>query len=312
MLDYGRILITGGTGALGKALLQYERETGRHSQIVILSRDPVRQHEIRQEFQDLNLYFVTGDVADAESVAFAMQGCDLVIHAAAMKHIPEGERDPIFAVQSNVNGSMVVAHMAAQLGVEKVIGISTDKACQPLNAYGATKLLMEKTFQSYDGISQTQFHLVRYGNVIGSTGSVVRVWREMEQRDGVVHATAPFMRRFWLTTAMAIQFIEIALGEERGTIVVPKLKALRMDQMAKYVLKPETKVVYDGRRPGEKDDEIMISPEEMFHTIDIPEKSIYQIWPPGFKCSPDLPPFFGTANAELLTKEEFDEMFGAL
>lgn len=279
---YQRVLITGGTGTLGHAILRRAVQENWGTHFVVLSRDPNKQHLTKEKFPELKLSFVTGDVLWNSAVLMAMNDCDLVIHAAAMKHIPEGERDPVSTAEVNVNGSMIVASAAHVLGIQQVIGISTDKACKPHTVYGASKMMMERVFQAWARVSKTRFNLCRYGNVLGSNGSVLQVWKHMEEKDGIVHATDPNMTRFWLSPSQAVDVILHSLANEpSGTISVPDLPALEMGQMAKWVLKPTTKIIYEGLRPGEKYHEDMISEQEGVYTAVVLGKKMnyFRIYP---------------------------------
>lgn len=308
--DNMKTLITGGSGTLGKAILARAKADGWIENAVVMSRDPMKLQQISRMFPEVEVF--VGDVCSQEDVYEAMRNCGIVIHAAAMKHIPEGERNPIACQAVNVGGSIVVAQMAIMYGVEHVIGISTDKACHALNAYGASKLTMERIFQSMVGTTDTEFHLVRYGNVLGSTGSVIPVWRKMEAEAGVVHATNPDMTRFWLSPAQAVDLILKALDEPSGTVAVPDIKSMRMGDLAKAILKPETQIIYDGLRPGEKMHEEMIGKEETFYTEKIIDKMIYRLWP--FNTTPisDKPTIlpYNSANGPFMSIDEIKELIG--
>jgi len=255
-----KILVTGGAGTLGRAFVRRSTREDWPADFTIYSRDPVKHQAMAREFPACR--FVLGDVCDERAIHFAVAGHDIVIHAAAQKHIPEGERDPLECFEINVTGSYEVASACARHGVKHMIAISTDKACRPVNVYGLSKLAMERVIQHMAGQGySTQFHLLRYGNVLGSTGSVVSEWRRMAKETGCVTATDPSMSRFWLTTEMAIDLIIAAGYQPSGTILVPLLPKLEMQTMAEYVI-PGIPVTYSGLRPGEKRHEELLTPLE--------------------------------------------------
>lgn len=259
----GKVFITGGSGTLGKAVIRRSYQEGWPCEITVFSRDPVKQFAIKKEYPHVN--FVLGDVTDYQSVYQAMAGHDIVIHMAAQKHIPTGEFNVVQTIDVNLNGSQNVAIAAMANLVKKVVGISTDKAVHSVNAYGATKYLMEKMFQEY-GMGQkiTKFACVRYGNVLGSTGSVIQVWRAMEEEMDQVQATDPNMSRFWLTVDDAVDVVLFALHDSipSGTVVIPMCKSTTMKDLASYVLEPSTHLTYTGIRPGEKRFEELLGKEE--------------------------------------------------
>lgn len=255
----GNILITGGAGYLGRAIVRRAISESWDCAFTILSRDTTKHHTMQVEFPKCR--YVIGDVCDLNGLSKAFAGHDIVIHAAAQKHIPEGERDVRETLRVNVEGSENVCKAAIAAQIDKVVGISTDKACHPVNVYGASKMMMERLFQEYDRMGLTQFHLVRYGNVLASTGSVLTVWRKMLERDGFVMATSPNMSRFWMTVDRAVDAILLSLSGLHGTITIPKIKALDMATFAQYTM-PEARFEYSGLRPGEKLHEELITDEE--------------------------------------------------
>lgn len=264
-----RILITGGAGTLGKAIIQEARNLNLDAEFTVYSRDPLKQHILKKKFPDVR--FVTGDILDGDMLRAAMVGHNYVIHAAAIKHIPECETYPSNAYQVNVVGSQTVAQAAIDAGIERVMGISTDKVCYPLNAYGCTKKMMEHLFHDY-AISgyDTSFQLVRYGNVLGSNGSVIQVWKQMIEANQKITATHPDMTRFWLTERQAAEFVLTALTFSPNNIcVVPRLPALRMADMHEYLF-PDTPIEYLGVRPGEKYHECMLTAEETVFAMHAP------------------------------------------
>lgn len=259
-MHINNLFITGGTGTLGYALVdRYYKQCD----ITVFSRDPVKQFHMKQVFP--NVRFVMGDVRNYNQLSRAMIGHDVVIHTAANKHIPQAEQNVQETIEINVTGSANVAGAALETGVKHVVGVSTDKVCYPINTYGFTKALMERTFQEYSRFGLTKFHLCRYGNVIGSTGSVLQVWnRQMEQ--GVTPTiTERSMTRFWLSIKDAVKIIEQALESPSGTIVIPLAPALSMQQFADYLLPLGQAVEVIGIRPGEKLHESLLTPDERFY-----------------------------------------------
>lgn len=262
------VLITGGTGTLGKALVKTAVSAGFDWNITVFSRDFLKQAAMKKQFPMVR--FVVGDICDYESIYGAMVGHDIVIHAAAQKHIPVAEQYPLEAVRVNVNGSQNVAIAAVMAGVSKVLAISTDKVCYPSSIYGHTKAIMEKMWVNYanDYGSVTDFHLCRYGNVIGSAGSVLQVWERQAAEGGPITITDPTMTRFWLSTAQAVDIVITSLNIEPGTILVPKAPAMSMGDLA-MAFYPEFEHVVIGRRPGEKQDEQMLTDYEVGRCIDL-------------------------------------------
>lgn len=252
------VLITGGAGTLGQAIMKYGEG---HANFTVYSRDPMKHNKLRKQFPATR--FVVGDINDPLSLHKAMVGHDIVIHAAANKHIPECEHFPQNAYDVNVNGSLAVLQAAVEADVERVVGISTDKVCYPVNAYGCTKKMMEHAFMEYALAGfDTEFALVRYGNVLASNGSVIQVWSEMIERDGYITATRPDMTRFWLSQTKAAQLVwATALFADNATCIVPMLPAMDMAALANAVF-PGAQVNYIGLRPGEKYHETMITKEE--------------------------------------------------
>src|SRR5262245_31382829 len=197
------MLITGGTGSLGQALLKYVQVTAPETQIVAYSRDEVKQGELRGQYPEVR--FMLGDVRDYDRLAMAMRGVDVVIHAAAYKQIPSAEANVDEAIATNVLGSINVARAAVHANVQSVVGVSTDKACMPVNAYGATKSLMEKLFQQANEWGDTFFNCVRYGNVLKSRGSIIPLFMRQAEQDIKYTLTDPNMTRFWMTLDDAVK-----------------------------------------------------------------------------------------------------------
>ena len=308
----GNIIVTGGAGFLGRAIVRRAINESWDCAFTILSRDTVKHHTMQVEFP--NCRYLIGDIFDLSGLSKAFAGHDIVIHAAAQKHIPEGERDVREMIRVNVEGSINVARAAIMAQVDKVIGISTDKACHPVNVYGASKMMMERLFQEYDRMGLTEFRLVRYGNVLSSTGSVLTVWQKMLERDGFVTATSPYMSRFWMTVEQAVDAILLSLSEPHGTVTIPKVKALDMATFAKYTM-PEARFEYIGLRPGEKLHEELLTIEERDYTS--VDRNHFRLWPIGNKTNDVLQRNITTRlyqdgyrsdNCEQFTRDELLEM----
>lgn len=265
---YKNVFITGGTGTLGRAILQRADDEQWSSSFTVFSRDPMR-HMAMPDYKNITVRYVMGDIRDYDHLSRSMVGHDLVIHAAAMKHIPQGESEVMYTIETNVIGSYNVALAAVQHKVERVIGISTDKACYPVNTYGATKFLMERIFAEFSRNGRTAFVCCRYGNVIGSTGSVVQVWQQQRERGEKITITDPKMTRFWLSEAQAVDLViesSEAISFPSGTIAIPNAPAVDMFTFAKMVvgedLAPDDIQVV-GVRAGEKTHECLLTAEEM-------------------------------------------------
>lgn len=263
-----RVLITGGAGFLGRGIL---RRVGRGLpwDVTIYSRDEAKQVECRERYP--NVRYVLGDVRDFGRLLTVVDGHDLIIHAAAMKYIPEAEFNAGECVSVNIFGATNVIEAAKEVGVDQVIGISTDKAVQPVNIYGATKMVMERMFADQEvqkipeGRPRTQFKCVRYGNVIGSTGSVIPLFERQMRENGKVTLTDPRMTRFWMGIDEAIDVILVAIDRAGpGSIVVPSARAMTMKDVATTIAGAAIEEI--GVRPGEKSDEMLIHYAESLRT----------------------------------------------
>lgn len=255
----GRVLITGGGGTLGLAIMETARLEGWNAQFTVYSRDPLKHLAVKKLFP--NAAVIVGSILDYDGLLRAMTGHDTVIHAAANKHILRCEAQPSEAVSTNVIGSQNVAWAAINARVQHVVGVSTDKAAYPINAYGATKKLMEHIFFEYDSFSDTEFHLCRYGNVLGSNGSVVQLWERQAAETGEITVTDPQMTRFWLTERQAVGLIEESLNSP--FMVVPALPACTMADMASwYAADRGVRTREIGARPGERQHECLMTREE--------------------------------------------------
>lgn len=265
----GNILITGGSGFLGRAILHRAARENWPARFTIYSRHEDALYRLPHLFPQLNIRCVTGSICNLDRLATAMAGHDTVIHAAAVKFVPEAEYNVLETVEINVQGSINVALAARIAGVMRVIGVSTDKACLPVNLYGATKMIMERTFSEADTWGGPHFICTRYGNVIGSTGSIVPVFRRQLEQYGCVKITDPEMTRFWLRPSDAVDLIVAAsrmIDEFAGSIIVPRPKAAWIDDVARAVA-GEARIEIIGARPGEKRHEALISDYEAARTL---------------------------------------------
>ena len=267
--DDKTILITGGTGSFGnifvKSLLQEENP---HS-IRIYSRGELLQYEMEKKIQDERLRFLIGDVRDKERLSRAMNGVDIVVHAAALKQVPACEYNPIEAVKTNINGAINIIDAALDNNVERMIALSTDKAVHPVNLYGSTKMVAEKLFvqgNAYRGFNRdTKFSCVRYGNVLGSRGSVIPLFLE-QKKTGCITITDERMTRFWLTLEEGVNFVRRCIPlMNGGEIFIPKIPSMRIVDLAQAIA-TEAEVEIVGIRPGEKLHEILITEDEARHT----------------------------------------------
>ena len=260
-----KILLTGGTGSFGQAFVRRVLADRENCTIRVYSRDELKQYEMARSFdQDPRLRFCIGDVRDRDRLDRAMHGIDLVVHAAALKHVPICEFNPAEAVKTNIQGSQNVIDAAIDAGVRRTVALSTDKAVNPVNLYGATKLCAEKLFvhgNVYAGGRDIRFSCVRYGNVMGSRGSVIPLFRRQAE-SGVLTITDRAMTRFWLSLEQAVDLVLEAVGEMKGgEIFVPKIPSMRIVDLARAIA-PTARIEEVGRRPGEKLHEVLLTAEE--------------------------------------------------
>lgn len=261
------ILITGGAGFLGRGIMN--RLGGKGYRFIVYSRDETKQDVCRRSYA---AEYVLGDVQDKIRLASTIMKyeVDTIIHAGAIKYIPEAEKNVNECIAVNVDGSRNVAEVAIACEVSMVVGISTDKACEPVNTYGATKMLMERIWQEY-AWADTKFVLTRYGNVVGSTGSVIPLFQR-QIMEGVVKITDPFMSRFWISINQAVDLILLAMNEESGSLVVPKAQAMTIGNLVSALVRltPEAnpKIEVIGARPGEKRHENIIHQYESVRAKD--------------------------------------------
>jgi len=266
MFNGKNILITGGTGSFGKKYTEILLKNYKPNKIIIYSRDELKQFEMAQKFNDKCMRYFIGDVRDRERLHKAMEDVDIVIHAAALKQVPAAEYNPMEAVKTNINGAENVIDVAIKNEVEKVIALSTDKAAAPINLYGATKLASDKLFIAANnlvGKRKTRFSVVRYGNVIGSRGSVVPFFMKLiKAGEKVLPITHPEMTRFLITLEQGVNFVLKNFERmQGGEIFVPKIPSMKMVDLAK-ALCPECELKIVGIRPGEKLHEVMITRDD--------------------------------------------------
>ncbi len=267
------VLITGGTGSFGRKFVEKVLVNHEPKKLIVLSRGELKQYEMRQMFDESRYpairYFI-GDVRDRERLYRALDGVDVVIHAAALKQVPTAEYNPLEAVKTNVIGAANVIDAAIDRNVKKVIALSTDKAANPINLYGATKLCSDKLFtaaNSYSGRHGTKFSVVRYGNVMGSRGSVIPYFMKM-RKAGILPITHPKMTRFWITLEQAVEFVLSCLGRmEGGEIFVPKIPSMNIVDLARAIA-PECQTEIVGIRPGEKLHEVMVPADDAPYTTE--------------------------------------------
>jgi UDP-N-acetylglucosamine 4,6-dehydratase/5-epimerase len=316
------ILLTGGTGSFGNAFLERVTTTWPDAIVRVYSRDELKQSELRTKFGDRQVRYLVGDVRDRARLTRAVQGVDIVVHAAAMKQVPACEYNPFEAVRTNVLGAQHVVDSAIDARVPKVVALSTDKAVNPVNLYGATKLCQEKIIvqgNAYATQSGTRLACVRYGNVVGSRGSVVPVFREQIARDGRITITDERMTRFWITLPQAVDLVLYALEwMHGGEVFVPKIPSMTITDLAEAIAPGVPREVI-GIRPGEKLHELLITADESRHSID--GGSVYVVLPEQPWWDEKGPAAFGNrlrddfvyasnTNDEWLTVPELQAMLG--
>lgn len=272
MFDNKTILITGGTGSFGKCFVSSILEKYNPEKLIIYSRDELKQFEMKQLYNHPSLRFFIGDVRDKERLVKATKGVDYIVHAAALKHVPVAEYNPMECVKTNIIGASNIVDAAIESNVEKVIALSTDKAANPINLYGATKLASDKIFcaaNNISGLNGTRFSVVRYGNVMGSRGSVVPYFKKLiNDRAAYLPVTHSEMTRFWISLKEGVDLVSTAfecmLG---GEIFIPKIPSIKIVDLAK-AMAPNLPIKIIGLRPGEKLHEIMCPADEAHQTIE--------------------------------------------
>ena len=280
MFNGKSILVTGGTGSFGTRFVKMLLKDYEPKRTIVYSRDEQKHYDLGQKIQHPSLRFFVGDVRDLSRLRLAMRGVDLVVHAAAMKHVPIAEYNPMECVKTNIDGADNVVRASIDCGVDKVIALPTDKAANPVNLYGATKLASDKVFiasNSLAGANGTKFAVVRYGNVVGSNGSVVPFFRRLID-NGADHLpiTDDRMTRFWITLDQGIDFVKTCFEMmEGGELFVPKIPSMRITDLAK-VMAPDLPHKIIGIRPGEKIHEVMITEDDSRSTVELEDRYVIE------------------------------------
>lgn len=321
MIDDSSILITGGTGSFGKEFIRNILRTSRPRRVIVYSRDEWKQSEMQAdpEFQDKSVRFFLGDVRDKDRLCLAMRDVDYVIHAAALKQVPAAEYNPHEFIKTNVNGATNIVEAAIEAKVKRVVALSTDKAVNPVNLYGATKLCSDKVFiaaNSYAGVGGTTFSVVRYGNVVGSRGSVIPLFQK-QRESGSITITNPDMTRFLITLQQGVDFVLSSLKNMvGGELFVPKIPACTVSDLAN-VLAPDCEKNIIGLRPGEKMHEILIPSDEARNVLEFDDHFVIQpvqaFWGNkigilgGVSCSEGFH-YASNQNCEFLSIEELTDL----
>ncbi len=281
MFNNSTILITGGTGSFGNHFIRKILKKYNPKKVIIFSRDELKQYEMQNDIKDKRLRFFLGDVRDLPRLEIAMKNVDFVVHAAALKHVSAAEYNPIEFVKTNITGAENIIYAATRNKVKKVIALSTDKAANPINLYGATKLVSDKLFvsaNSFLGSDETKFSVVRYGNVVGSRGSVVPLFNKLiNKKTNYLPITDKRMTRFWITLDEGVDFVFKSFQRMNGAeIFIPKIPSIKIIDLAK-AMAPNIKIKYIGIRPGEKLHEVMCPKDDAHLTYNF--KDHYVIYP---------------------------------
>lgn len=275
-LKSASVLITGGTGSFGKALTKRLLNSSAR-RVAIFSRDELKQLEMKNKFNDARLRFFLGDIRDSSRLDIALHGVDYVVHAAALKQVDTGEYNPMEFIKTNVIGSQNVIDACVRNGIKKVVALSTDKASSPINLYGATKLTADKLFTAANNYSfsyGTTFSVVRYGNVMGSRGSVIPFFKKLAENDEPFTITDKRMTRFWITLEEAVEFVLESLDiMNGGELYVPRIPSMQIMDLAEAI-KKDFRYVETGIRAGEKLHEEMISPDDSRRTLKLSNRYI--------------------------------------
>ena len=315
------VLVTGGTGSFGRKFVDLMLREYRPQKLIIFSRDELKQHDMRAAgFDHPSLRYFIGDVRDAQRLERAFSGVTVVVHAAALKQVPACEYNPFEAIQTNIMGGRNVIDAAINRGVRRILALSTDKAVNPINLYGATKLCAEKMFiqaNSYSGTQDTRFSCARYGNVLGSRGSVIPLFQEQRKR-GKITITDSRMTRFWITIEQGVRLVVRCIEQMHGgEIFVPKIPSMKLVEMATAIA-PGCDVESIGIRPGEKLHEVLLSEDEARHTVEMDGMYVIQPAHPwwqkeNWKQARPLPDGFcytSDKNPQWLSAEELYELIG--
>jgi len=269
------ILITGGTGSFGKKFTEIVLKKYKPKKLIIFSRDEMKQYEMAQVFNSKNIRYFIGDVRDLGRLHRAFNGVDIIVHAAALKIVPTAEYNPFEVVKTNIMGAENVIDAAIDNGIKKVIALSTDKAANPINLYGATKLCAEKMFIAANNYSPegTDFSVVRYGNVFGSRGSIVPYFKECSKK-GIIPITDKRMTRFWITLRQGVEFVISCIDDMKGgEVFIPKLPSMKVVDLAE-AMAPECRLQIIGIRPGEKLHETLVPADDAKSTIEKKDRFI--------------------------------------
>ena len=280
-IDDTSMLVTGGTGSFGSAFIEHVLKNGRPRRIIVFSRDELKQYEMQQRFKAEDypfLRYFIGDVRDRDRLAMAMRDVDVVVHAAALKHVAAAEYNPFECIRTNVIGAENIVQAAIASGVSRVVALSTDKAANPANLYGASKLAADKIFvagNNLAGKSATRFSVVRYGNVIGSRGSVVPLFRRLvDEKADFLPITDARMTRFWISLEQGVRFVLSSMALMRGgEIFIPKIPSSTVADLA-AIIAPGLKQRVIGIRPGEKLHETLITADDARHTVELDDRYI--------------------------------------
>lgn len=324
MLNGKVVLVTGGTGSFGQKFIETVLDRYQPERLIVFSRDELKQFQMQERFSEREypcIRYFLGDVRDKERLYRAFDGVDIVVHAAALKQVPACEYNPIEAIRTNVMGAANIVDAAIDRNVEKVVALSTDKAANPVNLYGATKLCSDKLFtaaNAYAGKHRTRFAVVRYGNVMGSRGSVIPFFLKMRQ-GGTLPITDPRMTRFWITLEQGVEFVLDSLERmQGGEVFVPKIPSMNIMDVA-HAIAPECTTHVVGIRPGEKLHEVMVPEDDAHNTLEYDNYFVilpshhtagsgYELnggrrCPDNFRYSSDL-------NTEWLSVEQLQSMLG--
>ncbi len=318
------ILVTGGTGSFGNKFSELVLRDHDPKKLIIFSRDEWKQSEMARRFTDDRLRFFIGDVRDKDRLERAFDGVQVVVHAAALKQIPTAEYNPLEVIKTNILGAAHVIDAAIDRGVEKVVALSTDKAANPINLYGASKLCADKLFIAanvYSGSHRTRFSVVRYGNVVGSRGSVIPLFLKV-RKSGILPITDKRMTRFWITLEQGVDLVIQGLDRMHGgEIFVPKVPSMNIMDLAEAIA-PSCQHEVIGIRPGEKLHEVMVPADDARRTLELPDFYVVQPDFPqyretvtqwhGAKPVPEGFSYASDSNTHWLTKEELQRLVGQL
>ncbi len=318
-LENKTILITGGAGFFGKKFVEVVLKSHNPKSIRVYDNREFAGVEMEREIRDDRFRFFFGDVRDKERLNRAMNGVDVVVHAAALKHVPICEYNPLEAIKTNIDGAVNVIDSAIDNKVEKVMAISTDKAVYPVNLYGATKMVAEKLFtqaNSYSGASKTIFSCVRYGNVVASSGSVVPLFKNQHSQNKDITITDEKMTRFWITLEQGVKFVINCIDESRGgEIFVPKIPSMKIIELADVAAPGANKKIV-GIRPGEKLHEVLLTKEEAQHTKEFENHFViepeFPFWDKenykDITCLPKDFEYASNTNGQWVTRDQMQEI----